>query len=73
METDPVSSGITAQEPECRPKRRRNPSISEDAHAICPMEEDDCAMMGQSNKRRRLHDRKRALDNHDFGFILAQL
>lgn len=72
METDPVSSGILAQEPECRPKRRRNPSISEDSHAMRPMDEDDCAM-GKSNKRRRLHDRKRALDNHDFGFILAQL
>jgi hypothetical protein len=74
METLSVSSGTLAQEPECRPKRRRNPSISEDAQAIsCAMDEDDCATMVQSNKRRRLHDRKRALDNHDFGFILAQL
>lgn len=73
METDPVSSGIIAQEPECRPKRRRNPSISEDTRPVCPMDEDDCEMTVKTNKRRRLHDRKRALDNHDFGIILAQL
>lgn len=73
METESFTDETTVQQqPETRCKRRRNSSIDED---ISPMEEEEDLYSSMSNrcKRRRLHDRKRAMDNQDFSAILAQI
>jgi len=75
METETMTScEVLQQSVECKPKRRRNPSISDDVHdTLQPMEEDNLTLTPNPRKRRRLHDRKFAMDNQDFGLILAQI
>jgi hypothetical protein len=57
-----------------RYKRRRNSSATED---LCddsrPMDEDGGACVTKPRKRRRLHERKQAMDSSDFDQILAQI
>ncbi len=77
METEAVDFGAVVVQHDYRPKRRRNSSISEEMHdVISPMDEDSTATTRAGcnpSKRRRLHDRKRAMGNQEFGVILAQI
>lgn len=57
-----------------RQKRRRNPSLTEDAfHEGPAMDEDHGLCVDKPRKRRRLHERKGAMDSSDFALILGQL
>ena len=62
------------QEEDARPKRRRNSNMaSRIVDGIRPMEEDMSPAQGKSRKRRRLHERKRAMDSSAFAAVLAQI
>lgn len=80
-----AGTGLIILPSQSRTKRRRNSSfMSEDGHRACgsiqngnsnsqPMEEDSPVPSAQSRKRRRLHERKRALGTSEFADILGQL
>ena len=70
-----VSESIVrdVESPTLRQKRQRNPSLTQDAfdEASHAMDEDDC--VDQPRKRRRMHERRHAMDSSVFAFILQQI
>lgn len=76
MATVAANALVAPQVQLSRPKRQRDSSVSSEMMIVegsRSMDEDFSPAEGKSRKRRRLHERKPAMDNSDFAAILAQI